>query len=62
MLKSTPKVQFLLKELSLNELFVENNIDESMIDNILSKNFRPRLIKIAEHMRELSKAPIIPKE
>lgn len=62
MLKSTPKVQFLLKELSLNELFVEDNMNELMLDSILSKNLRPRLIKIAEHIRELSKAPIIPKD
>jgi len=60
MLKSTPKVQFLMKELNLNELFVDGVINESMIDDILSQNMTPRLLNISKHMKELSKAPIIP--
>ena len=60
MLKSTPKVQFLMKELNLNEFFVDGVINQSMIDDILSRNMAPRLSSISKHMKELSKAPVIP--
>lgn len=60
MMKSTPKVQFLMKELKLDDYFVSDNLNEAMIDSIMSKDLRGNLLKIAEHMRELSKAPIIP--
>ena len=60
MLKSTPKVQFLMKELDLNEFFVDGVINESIIDDILSRDMAPRLKGISKHMKQLSKAPIIP--
>ncbi|HHU90667.1 MAG TPA: polysaccharide pyruvyl transferase family protein [Clostridiaceae bacterium] len=59
MLKSTPKVQFLMKELDLNEFFVDGVINESIIDDILSRDMAPRLKGISKHMKQLSKAPII---
>ncbi|NLX63275.1 MAG: polysaccharide pyruvyl transferase family protein [Clostridiaceae bacterium] len=60
MMKSTPKVQFLLKELNLDDFFVDGIINESMIDDILSRNMASRLLSISKHMKELSKAPVIP--
>jgi hypothetical protein len=60
MLKSTPKVQFLMKELDLDEFFVDGVINESIIDDILSRDMAPRLKGISKHMKQLSKAPIIP--
>jgi polysaccharide pyruvyl transferase WcaK-like protein len=62
MLKSTPKVHFLMKELGLNELYAENGINEAMLDGIFSKDMRPRLLAISEQMKALSKVPIIPEE
>lgn len=60
MLKSTPKVQFLLKELNLTELYAVNGINETMLDGIFSRDMKPHLLELSEHMKALSKAPIIP--
>jgi len=60
MLKSTPKVRFLMAELGLTEFFVDYNITSSYIENILSRNHKPRLTEIAKTMKELSRTPLIP--
>jgi polysaccharide pyruvyl transferase WcaK-like protein len=60
MLKSTPKIQFLMNELNLNELFAGDGLNESMIDGILSRDFRPRLTEISEQMKKLARTQIIP--
>jgi len=49
-----------MKELDLNEFFVDGVINESIIDDILSRDMAPRLKGISKHMKQLSKAPIIP--
>jgi polysaccharide pyruvyl transferase WcaK-like protein len=60
MLKSTPKVKFLLQELGLSEFFVDKDITAPLIENILIQNQRAHLTNIARHMKELSREPIIP--
>lgn len=60
MLKSTPKVKFLLDETGLSDFYIDTNIIASTIENILVKDYRSRLMDIAGHMKELSLAPIIP--
>ena len=60
MLKSTPKVRFLMKELDMEELYIGENLNGSLVDDILSKDFRGRLLEISERMKELSGTPIIP--
>lgn len=60
MLKSTPKVKFLLEEIKLPELFVGGEITSSLIENTLRTNYKPRLTEIAQRMKELSRAPVIP--
>ncbi|NLM76420.1 MAG: polysaccharide pyruvyl transferase family protein [Clostridiaceae bacterium] len=60
MVKSTPKVQFLLAELGLNEFFIDNNISSEFIEYVLVKNLKPRLTEIARNLKELARAPIIP--
>lgn len=60
MLKSTPKVRFLMEELDLEELYAGSGINAAMIDNVFSKDLRTRLLEISGHMKELSRAPILP--
>ncbi|NMA65627.1 MAG: polysaccharide pyruvyl transferase family protein, partial [Clostridiaceae bacterium] len=51
MLKSTPKVQFLMSELGLSDFFVDKSITPAFIENILVKNLKPRLTEIARNMK-----------
>ncbi|HHY65392.1 MAG TPA: polysaccharide pyruvyl transferase family protein, partial [Clostridiaceae bacterium] len=60
MLKSTPKVRFLMKELDLEGLYADSGINAAMVEDVLSKNMRIRLLELSRHMKELSRGPILP--
>ena len=61
MLHSTPKVEFLLKELELTELFSDYKITTSYIDGIImNKNLKNILIEKSSVMKEKANANLIP--
>jgi hypothetical protein len=53
MLKSTPKVAFLMKDLELDSLFFKNNLDENIIEDIFTnkQQLKEKLLDLANKMK-----------